>query len=223
LAVLRKFVCGVMILVVPTSFLAQDANRGLLYSNGGTRLNGGSAPAVVAIFPDSLVQTQQGHTARIDVAGSTVLIHSETVVQFQGHDLALEHGTVELDTARGMEAISGCITVTPITTERTQYTVTDVDGKVNVAASKNEVKIHVHGGTLRRSKPEESFDIIVREGEKATQEERCGAPANRAREAGATAGILSNPWVIGAAGVVVAVVACLGLCHHDDPISPDRP
>ena len=220
---LRKFVCGVMILVVPTSFLAQDASRGLLYSNGGTRLNGGSAPAIVAIFPDSLVQTQQGYTARIDVPGSTVLIQPETVVQFQGHDLALEHGSVELDTARGMEVISGCITVTPMTTERTQYTVTDVDGKVMVAASRNDVKIHVHGGTLRRSKPEESLDIIVRESEKATREERCGAPANRATQAGATAGILSNPWVIGAAGVVVTVVACLGLCHNDDPISPDRP
>lgn len=223
MAVLRKFVCGVMILVVPTSFLAQDANRGLLYSNGGTRLNGSSAPAIVAIFPDSFLQTQPGYTARIDVPGSTVLIQSETVVQFQGHDLALEHGTVELDTARGMEVISGCITVTPITTERTHYTVTDVDGRVKVAASKNDVKIQVHGGTLRRSKPEESFDIIVRESEQATREERCGARANPASEAGATAGILSNPWVIGVAGVVVAVVACLGLCRHDDPISPDRP
>jgi hypothetical protein len=219
----RNFVCGVMILIVPTSFIAQDANRGLLYSNGGTRLNDGSAPAVAAIFPDSLVQTLKGFNARIDVPGSTVLIQSETMVQFQGHELALEHGTLQLDTAREMEVIVGCVTITPVTSDRTQYSVTDVDGKVKVVASKNDVQIHVHGGTLRKSKPESSFDVEVREGQQATRQERCGAAPNPARTAGATGGLLTNPWVIGTAGVVAAVVACLGVCHDDDPISPDKP
>lgn len=221
LARLRNFVCGV--LIVPTFLLAQDANRGMLYSDGGTRLNENSAPAVAAIFPDSLVQTQPGYTAKIDVAGSTVLIQPETVMRFLGHGLALEHGSVQLDTARGMEVVVGCITVTPKTTERTQYTVTDVDGKVKVSAAKNEVQIHLRGEALAKSKEEASFDVMVKENEQVTRPERCGEPAKRARVAGATGGVLSNPWVIGSAGIAAVGLACFGLCRGDEPISPDKP
>jgi hypothetical protein len=218
----RHLAWGVMISVVSTSLMAQDANRGLLYSNGGTSLNDNSAPAIAAIFPDSLVQTQKGYNARIDVPGSTVLIQAETVVQFQGHELALEHGGLQLNTASEMQVIVGCLTVSPMTFDRTQYSVIDVDGKVTVVASKNDVKLHVHGGTLRKAKSDKSFDIIVREGEEATRQERCGA-VNPAQTAGASGAALNNPWTIGTAGVVVAGVACLGLCHDDDPISPWKP
>ena len=170
----RKLVCGVMIVIVPASLNAQIADRGLLHSDGGTWLNGSPAPAVSAIFPDSLVQTQAGHSARINLDGSTVLIGPETIVQFQGNELALDHGALQLDTAREMKVLIGCVTVTPITSDRTQYNVTDVDGRVKVVALKNDVKIHLHGAA-RRSKQGDSSDLIVREGEQATRRDRCGA------------------------------------------------
>ena len=216
-------VWGVMILVLPASVIAQDPTRGLLYSNGGTWLNQAPAPTVAAIFPDSLVQTQTGFTARIDVPASTVTVQSETVAQFQGHELALEHGTLQLATASEMEVLVGCITVTPLTFDRTDYSVTDVDGKVNVSAAKNDVKIHVHGGTLRKAKPEKSFDIIVHEGQQATRQEHCAGAFNPAQVAAHGGAALNNPWVIGSAGAVAALIACLGLCHGDDALSPSKP
>ncbi len=218
-----NLVCGLMIVILPASLTAQDANRGILRNDGGTWLNENPAPPSAAIFPDSLVQTQKGHSARIDVEGSTVLILADTMVQFQGHELALDHGTLQLDTAREMEVIVGCITISPITSDRTQYDVTDVDGKVKVVASKNDVKIHSHGAALRKSRQGVSSDVIVRQGEQAIREEHCGGPVNPDRIVGATGGFLNSPWAIGTASVVVGVLACLGLCHGDDPISPAKP
>lgn len=215
----RKLVCGVMIVISPASLLTQSTDRGLIHSDGGTWLNGSPAPAISAIFPDSLVQTQAGHSARINLEGSTVLIGSETIVQFQGNELALDHGALQLDTAREMKVLIGCVSVTPITSDRTQYNVTDVDGRVKVVALKNDVKIHLHGAA-HRSKQGSSSDLIVREGEQATRRDRCGALLQPTQADGP---ILEQPLLWGTGVVVAGAVTCLGLCHGDDPASPVKP
>lgn len=215
----RKLICGVMIAIVPASLDAQVADRGLLYSGGGTWLNESPAPAVTAIFPDSLVQTQSGHSARINMEGTTVLIASETLLQFQGNELTLDHGNLNLDTTRGTKVLIGCIMVTPVTSDRTQYNVTDVDGRVKVIALKNDVKIHLHGA-MRKSKQDSSSDLIVREGEQATRRDRCGAFTQPTQGDGP---ILGRPLAWGVGLVIAGAVACLGLCHEDDPVSPSKP
>jgi len=219
----RKLVCGVMIVVAPASLIAQGTGAALLHSDGGTWLNGDPAPASIAIFPDAFIQTQKGYTAKIDADGSTVLVQPETVVQFEGDELVLDHGGLQLDTAREMKVRVNCITVIPLTADRTQYDVTDVDGKVKVVAYKNDVKIHYGGAVTRRSKEGASSDVIVREGEQASRDERCGALIKTAGAIDAHGAILNSPWAIGAAVVGVGVLTCLGLCHGDDPVSPSKP
>jgi hypothetical protein len=217
----RNLVCGVMIVVAPASLGAQSTGGALLHSDGGTWLNGSLAPATSAIFPDSLVQTAKGHRAKIDAEGSTVLIQPETMVQFQGNELALDHGSLQLDTARELNVIIGCITISPLTSGRTQYDVTDVDGTVKVVASKNDVKIHYNGTLARKAKMGASSDVIVHEGEQASRAERCatGKPAH-----GWTDGdLLDSPWAKAAGIVAVGVIACFGLCHSSNPLSPWKP
>jgi hypothetical protein len=219
----RNLVCGVMIVIVPTSLMAQSTGRALLHSDGGTWLNGNPATDSSAIFPDDLIQTQKGYTAKIDADGSTVLVQPETVVQFEGDELFLDHGSLQLDTARELKVRVNCITVIPLTADRTQYDVTDIDGKVKVVAYKNDVKIHYAGAVPRRSKPGASSDVIVREGEQAGRDERCGAAIRPADALDAHGAILNSPWAIGAAAIVVGGLTCLGLCHRDDPVSPSKP
>jgi hypothetical protein len=144
------------------------------------------------------------------------------VVQFQGLELALDHGHLQLDTAREMKVLIGCVTVTPITYDRTQFDVTDIDGKVKVVAYKNDVKIELHGSALRKTKGESS-STIVREGEQATRSEHCGVPVRPGT--GATPGPVLDSALARDAGfiVVVGVAACLLLCFGDEPISPSKP
>jgi hypothetical protein len=221
----RKLVCGVMIVVAPVSLTAQETDRtlrGLLHNDGGTWLNGAPAPATAAIFADSLVQTQAGYTARINTEGSTALIGPETVMQFQGSELALDHGTLQLDTAREMKVLIGCVTVTPTSSDRTQFNVTDVDGRVKVVAVKNDVKIHLHGAVFK-TKQGTSSDMIVREGEQAARADRCAAPARPTEGADARPSILNNPWASGTGLVVIGALTCWALCRGDAPVSPSKP
>ena len=219
----RKLVCGVMLFVLPPSLLAQDSDRGMLHTEGGTSLNGNSAPISSAIFPHDSIQTQKGSTAKIDADGSTVTIQPDTLVLFEGDEIDLDHGSVELITSREMRVRVNCLTVIPVTQEWTRYDVTELNGKVTVAAFQNDVKIHSRGAATRRSKEGERRDAIVHQGELVGREEACGPAAKPAGTVGAYGAILNNPWVVAAAVGAVGVLTCWALCRGDDPISPDKP
>lgn len=213
------FVCRLMILILPASLAAQDPTRGLLHSDGGTWLNEAPAPNIAAIFPDSLVQTQAGHVARIEVEGSSVLILPETMMQFQGLTLALDHGTIQLDTAREMDVIVGCVTISPASSDRTAYNVTDTHGIVTVSVSKNSVKVHTHGATSQKSKGVPA-DATLHPGEQASRADMCGTRSES--EPGTGSWLDSRPAQL-LGGAMAAAIICLGLCRGDDPVSPAKP
>ena len=167
------------------------------------------------------MRTQKENSARIDADGSTITVEPETIVQFEGLELALDHGHLQLDTAREMKVLIGCVTVTPITYDRTQFDVTDIDGKVKVVAYKNDVKIELHGSALRKTKGESS-STIVREGEQATRSEHCGVRVRPSQGTTGGGAFLDSAWAKGG-GIVAIGVTCLIICRGDDPISPSKP
>jgi hypothetical protein len=222
LLVRRKLVCGLMLGILPSSLTAQDSTAAILRSSGSVMLNGSPAPASSAPFPNDYVQTLPAAAAKIDATGSTVEIQPETFFQFAGDELALEHGTVQLLTFRALKVRVGCRTVTPVSTQGTQYDVTDADGKVTVAARKSDVKIESRSLSLQKNRQAGLSEEIVHAGEQVTRSESCGAdlPA----PAHANGAILNSPWVIWpTTGVISVGVACWILCHDDDPVSPSKP
>jgi hypothetical protein len=218
----RNLVCGVMIIILPASLMAQDSGRAMLHSDGGVWLNGNPAPNSSAIFVHDLVQTQKEHSAKIDAAGSTVTVQPDTIVQFEGEELVLDHGSLQVSTSHGMRVRVNCLTVIPLTSEWTRYNVIDVDGKMTVAAQENDVKIHYQGAAARRSKQVVSSDVTVHQGEQATREERCGGAAKPAEVINARGAILNSVWAK-TAGLAAIGLICLGVCHGDDPVSPSKP
>jgi hypothetical protein len=228
----RNLVCGVMIVLVPGSLTAQDNAQGfpqsngraLLHSNGGTWLNDRPAPESAAIFMEALIQTQKDYSARIDAEGSTVTVGPDTMVQFEGDILVLDHGSLQVSTARKMKVRVNCVTVIPIAEDRTYYEVTDVDGKVKVAAYKKDVKIHAQGAVTRLAKKDTSSDAIVREGEQSTRSEKCGAAIKTPAAIDGKIATLDANWAKAAgAGVIVVITLCVLFCVGDNPVSPWKP
>jgi len=163
--------------------------------------------------------------ARIEATGSAADIDPESVVQFEGDELVLDHGSLSVNTSRGLKVRVGCVTVTPVNADWTHYEVTDRDGKVIVSALKNDVYIESRSSRAQEAKqPARSDRAIVREGEQKSREEKCGAPLTRSSVVAAgSGGFLNSPYVVGTAGAVVAGAACWALCRGDNPVSPDRP
>jgi hypothetical protein len=227
LAEWRKLVCAAMVAVLPASLIAQDFGRAMLRSTGGAWLNGKPAPNSSAIFPHDLIQTRPESTAKVDIDGSTVTIQPDTLVQFEGDELVLDHGSLQVKSARGMKVRVNCMTVVPLTQEWTRYDVIDASGKMMVAAYENDVKIqHRHVASQRasqRSQEGRSSDVRVHRGEQVTRDERCGVKANPAQMLDAKGAMLNSPWAKGTGIVAVGVLTCWAICLGNEPVSPVKP
>jgi hypothetical protein len=216
-----------MIVILPVSLLAQDTAAAMLRTNGtGVLVNKNVAPASTALFSDDLVETQKDAVARIEASGSTADINPETIVQFEGNELVLDHGSLSVNTSRGLRVRVGCLTVTPVNdAEWTHYDVIDLDGKVTVSALKNDVNIDARTSNPQQAKPSaRSSRVTVREGEQKSREEKCGAAYTKAPSNIAAVGaIMNSPYVqIPAAGVIIGLT-CWALCSSGNPISPSAP
>jgi hypothetical protein len=212
-----------MIVVLPASLMAQASGAAILHSEGGVWLNHNPAPASSAIFPNDLIQTAKGTQAKIDAGGSSVTVQPDTIVEFDGDELVLDHGGLQVITSRALRVRVDCVTVTPVLSEWTRYDVTDVDGKVHVTANQEDVTIHSAGAVAQRSKQATLSDATVHQGEQGTREERCGAAAKIDKIVDANEPLLDHLWAKIAGGVIIGVVTCWAVCRGDDPISPDKP
>ncbi len=61
--------------------------------------------------------------------------------------MELEHGAVRVTTSRALAARAGDVTVKPVSDSWTEFQVTDVDGRVQIAANKGDVTVQDAQGT----------------------------------------------------------------------------
>jgi hypothetical protein len=215
-----------MAVILPVSLFAQENAAALLRSSGtGVLVNKNPSPESIALFPDDLIETPKSVVARLEITGSAADIGPETMVQFESDELALDHGNVSVNTTRGLRVRVGCLTVTPVNvSERTQYDVSDLDGRVTVNAAKNDVYIDARSKKPQEAKnPSGSSRDLVREGEQKSREEKCGGAYLRGDSTPALGALMNSTWAKILAGGVAGTIACLGLCHDDDPASPSKP
>lgn len=220
----RNSLCWVMALLCPLWLLAADTGGAVVHSKGGVWVNGAEIADSTAIFPGDILETKPGSVANLDAEGSSVLMQQESVVKFQSNSLSLEHGSVSVGTSTGMSVHVNCITVGPISNDRTQYDVSDLSGTVQVAAHKNDVNI-THSIAPRKTVPDSKSpaSTVVHEGQEATRDESiCGA----AERATGPVPELNAKWIeIGAAVGAGALVLCLLLCKgtKSTSASPSQP
>jgi hypothetical protein len=215
-----------MAVILPVPLCAQENAAAMLRSSGsGVLVNKNTAPTSIALFPNDLIETPKNMVARLEIAGSAADIGPETMVQFERDELVLDHGNVSVNTTRGLRVRVGCLTVTPVKeSERTQYDVSDLDGRVTVNAVKNDVYIDARSNKPQEAKnPSHSSRDLVHEGEQKSREEKCGGAYRRDDSRPALGPWMNSMWAKIMAGGVAGTVACLGLCHDDDPVSPSKP
>ena len=218
--------CLCMAVILPVSLDAQETAAAMLRSSGSDVLvNKYPVPESIAVFAHDLIETPKNTVARIELNGSSADISADSMVEFGIDELVLDHGGLSVTTTKGLRVRVGCLTVTPVNaSEFTQYIVVDVDGKVTIAATKNDVYIDARSKNPQEAKnPSRSSRDLVREGEQKSREEHCaGAYLKDATRPGVDA-IMNSRWALMAGGAAVGAVMCLGLCHDDDPVSPSKP
>src|SRR5260370_41241097 len=127
--------------------MAADQPGAMLYSHGTALLNGNSIARSSAIFSGDLVQTNADSVANINATGSSVLILNDSLVQYEGSTLKLEHGGVTISTSKLLATRAGDVTVSPSAGIWTEFEVRDVDGKDQIVARKGDLTISDATGT----------------------------------------------------------------------------
>ena len=205
-----KILSCLMLVIFPGALFAADRPAAMLYSHGSALLNGTNVPRSSAIFPGDLVQTSADSVANINATGSTVLVLNDSILQYEGSTVKLEHGGVRVSTSKSLTTSAGEVTVSPAASGWTEFEVRDVDGTVRIVARKGDLTIRDDSGAT----------TTLAQGQETTRENKKkgggAAPA-------AGGGVLNNPVAIGiGAGAIVGVTAWV-LSKSDNPASPTNP
>jgi hypothetical protein len=215
----RKLVSWTMCVLFPLSLFAAEPGSAMLRSKGGVWVNGKENPDSTAILSGDLVETNPGAVANLDTNGSSVLIQSESVVEWGDGVLTLDHGSVSVGTSTQLRVKVNCLTVVPVENQWTQYDVTDVDGTVHVVAHKLDVKILQRAAGSKPSDEANSGSSVVHEGKEASRDVSvvCGAAKPPDNAAGNP--ISTTRWIEIGSGAGGATLLCLLLCRGSSPKS----
>jgi hypothetical protein len=205
-----KILSCLMIVILPVSLFAADQASAMVYTHGPALLNGNSIPRTSAIFSGDLVQTTKDSVANINATGSTVLILNDSLIQYEGDSVSLEHGGVTVSTSKSLSTRAGDVTVSPASSGWTEFEIRDVDGKVRIMARKGDLTISDDTGTA-----------TLAQGQETTRDEQSEKNKKKKRTAGGTApaaggGWLDSPVAIGIGTGVVVGIAAYALSRSDD-------
>jgi hypothetical protein len=223
----RKMVSCVLLFLFPGSMFAADSNAAMLYTNGAAWVNGAHVPrASSAIFSGDLLQTRSDSVANINETGSSVTVFADSLVQFQGASVDIDHGGVTVSTSKGMAITAGDVKVMPASFAWTEFNVIDVDGTVRIAARKGDLTISDGKDTMTLQQGQETTKSESSQDTDNTTDNN-SKKRNRKRAAGATpaagGGILSSPYAIGAGAAAVGGLTIWVLTRNDNPASPAKP
>jgi len=222
-----RMVSCVLLLGFPASSFAADSGAAMLYTHGAAWLNGAHVPASSAIFTGDLVQTRSDSGANINAPGSSITVLGDSLVQFEGASLKVEHGSVDVATSKGVATTAGDVRVAPASSAWTEFNVTDVDGTVKNAANKGDLLVTDDNGTVtlpqgqqttRDEQTDQSADTSTNINDKKKKKKRAAGAAP-----GATGGVLSSPVAIGIGSAIIGGVTLWVLVKSDDPVSPSTP
>ena len=222
----RRMVSYVLIFLFPAAMFAADSNAAMLYTNGAAWVNGAHVPrSSSAIFSGDLLQTRYDSVANINEPGSSVTVQSDSLVQFEGASVRIEHGEVTVSTSKGMSTTAGDVKVTPASFSWTEFNVADVDGTVRIIARKGDLTISDGKEVVtlaqgqQTTRDESSSDNIGQSKDSSKKSKR--RPAGAVPAAGG--GVLNSPIAVGVGGAAVGAVAAWVLIKTDNPASPSKP
>src|SRR6202171_1238803 len=178
----RRLVCCVLVISFTALMDAADSSAAMLYTNGTAWVDGAHVPrASSSIFSGDLLQTRADSVANINSPGSTITVFSDSLVQFEGSSLRIDHGRVTVATSKGVGTTVGDVRVIPLSSSWTEFNVIDVDGTVRIAARKGDLSVSDGTGTVTLAQGQET----TREESSSQSESDKSKKKNKKRAAGA--------------------------------------
>jgi hypothetical protein len=220
----RELVSCVLLLLFPGSMFAADSNVAMIYVNGAASVNNARVPRTSsAIFAGDLLQTGTHSAANINEPGSSITVLADSLVQFEGASVDIQHGGVTVSTSKSIAATAGDVKISPASSAWTEFNVVDTDGTVKIAARKGDLMIDDGSNVVTLAQGQETTrDETNQDADKNTKKSK-----KKKQVAGATpaagGGMLSSPIAIGIGGAAIIGITTWVLVKNNNPASPSKP
>ena len=225
-SVQAKILASMLMVIFPSAMFAADTPGAMVYSHGTALVNGNSVARSSALFLGDLVQTRSDSVANISSTGSSVIVLNDSLVQYEGGRVKLEHGGVTVSTSKSMSARAGLVTVLPASAALTEFELRDVDGTVQVTARKGDLTISDAKGVTLLAQGQQT----TRDEGSAQDDPQAPSSGKKSRKKpaagtipGASGGVLNSPIAIGVGGGLIIGGSIWVLTKSDDPVSPVKP
>src|SRR5271165_394446 len=225
----RGMVSCVLMILFPGSLFAADSNAAMLYTNGAAWVNGVHVPrSSSAIFSGDLLQPRSDSVANINESGSSITVLADSLVQFEGASVDIEHGGVTVSTSKEIAATAGDVKVAPASNAWTEFNVTDIDGTVRIFARKGALTIDDGKSVVTLAQGQDTTRAETSDtSDNDNAKDKDSKKKHRKKMAGAVpaagGGILSSPYAIGIGAGAIAGITTWVLIKNDNPASPTVP
>ena len=214
-SVFQKLIAGCLLLLIPAALSAQDTAAAVIFPAGTVYLNGAQLSNSSAFMTGDVLQTRENGAANINIAGSSAVVDSNSIVRFQADGFSLDRGSISIATGKGLSVYARDFKITPASGEWTQFYVTRSSGTIGILARKASITVTCGSNTF-----------TVKEGQQISREDAasCGLVTKGNGAPAAVKGpiITASRVEIGAAAGGAALVLWV-LTQGDDPVSPTKP
>ena len=134
----------------------------------------------------------------------------DSLVQFEGTSLKVEHGGVSVSTSKGMATTAGAVRVAPVSNASwTEFNVSDTDGTVRIAARKGDLSVTDADGkaTLLAQGQDKTLD---EQSDQTDQSSNRSKKKNKKREVAGAAPAAGGGWLDSPIAVGIGGAAILG-------------
>jgi len=206
--------CFIVVLTIVAAVAAEEStNSAVLMGNQSVYLNGRPLPTAPV---GDVVQTKDDGMAQLNSTGSTAALQPNTIVRFQSAGVALDRGSVSINTVRQSSVFARDFKITPVTASATEFDVLRASGVIKILARKNNITVGCGPGA----------PVVVKAGQELSRED--GADCGLAEKSGgaptaAKGPILSSPTAEKAGLAAGAGLLGWVLFQSDDPVSPSAP
>jgi len=197
-----------------TSTAGSDQENGsaVLYSTGSVQVNHTPVADVSLVFPGEIVQTDADGTARITLAGSTILLSPNTALTLQKGKPEMAFGVAQIATTSGLSLVIREITVSAAKPPSAKYDVSSKGDEIRITAHDEALKV-TEGNCSQTVQP--GTTLIINKSMRTDGKCTVGAKSPN------TKAILGAAAAAGAVGVALA--ASGGGKSKQDPASPVHP
>jgi len=212
---LQKKIAACLLLLMPAVLSAQNTAAAVIFPAGTVYLNGAQLSNSSAFMTGDVLQTRENGAANINVAGSSAVVDSNSIVRFQADGFSLDRGSISVATGKGLSVYARDFKITPVSGEWTQFYITRSSGSIGIIARKASVTVTCGSNTS-----------TVKEGQQISREDAasCGLITKGNGAPAAVKGPIITSDRVGLGALVVGGGLTIWvLAQGDDPVSPTKP